>query len=157
MKTIIHDLEDSGSLELSDANILDGNNCNHCVGCFKCWTHGKTCVIKDNYYNNGERLLDSDELIIISKCNNGCYSSKVKRVLERSISLLEPYFTYRNKEIHHKTKTSKKLYFRIHFYGETSDEEKEVAESLVKRNAINLNTREPEVYFYNNYKEINII
>lgn len=157
MRTIIHDLDDINFFELESANILDGNECNHCVGCFKCWTHGKTCVIKDKYYNNGEKLLDSDELIIISKCNNGCYSSKVKRVLERSISLLEPYFTFRNNEIHHKTKTSRKLNFRVHFYGKVNEQEMEVANLLVKRNALNLNTKEPEVYFYNNYKEINII
>ena len=158
MRTIIHDLEDNDFFELESANILDGNDCHNCVGCFKCWTHGKTCVIKDKYYNNGEKILDSDELIIISKCNNGCYSSKVKKMLERSISLLEPYFTFRNHEIHHKTKTDKKLNFKVYFYGENiTDKEKIIAKKLVKRNILNINKNKNEIYFYNYYKEINIL
>lgn len=155
MKTILHDLEDTSILELESASIIDAKGCKNCIGCFKCWTDSDTCCIKDKYFDNGKKLLDSDELIIISKCTNGCYSSDIKRVLERSISYVEPYFTIRNGEIHHKTKTKKRLDLTVHFYKENiSKEEKEVASSLVKRNALNLNTNVPVINFYDSYKEI---
>ena len=153
----MYDLEDNEVLSLEEGTLLDGNNCKKCVGCFKCWTDGKNCVIKDNYYNNGEKLLESDELIIISKCIYGCYSSKVKRMLERSISYVEPYFTLRNREIHHKSKTNKKLTLSVYFYGNNiSFDEKNIAKKLIERNKLNLNIIDSHIYFYDDYKEIKL-
>ncbi len=158
MRTIIHDLEDTSFLNLGSEDVLVSDVNNSCIGCFNCWV--KTpfwCIHKDKIINNGKLILDSDELIIISKCNNGCYSSKVKRILERSISYVEPFFTIRNKEIHHLSRTPKKLGFKVYFYGDKiTVDDKRVAELLVEANMRNLNTTSPTLYFYNSYKEINL-
>ena len=106
MKTIIHDLEflDKELFNISDNDeVINANDCkNSCIGCFSCWIkHPKICIYKDEYSNITESLKNSDELIIISRCRYGCYSENVKRVLERCIGYVLPYFTIRNRNIHH--------------------------------------------------------
>lgn len=158
MRIIIHDLEDTSFLNLESDDILVSDIKNNCIGCFNCWV--KTpfcCVYNDKIKNIGKSLLDSKEIIIISRCINGCYSSKVKRILERSISYVEPFFTIRNKEIHHQSRSLEKLNFKIFFYGnKITTNDKKVAEVLIKANMKNLNTSSPIFHFYKSYKEITI-
>lgn len=159
MRIIIHDLDDISFLNISnDDYVVNNTNNKNCIGCFNCWV--KTpfhCIHKDKIHENGKRILESDELIIISKCFNGCYSSIVKRILERSISYVEPFFTIRNKMIHHKSRNNKKLKFSVYFYGDNITlEDKDIAYKLVNRNKENLNTKNANVFFYNDFKEIEI-
>ena len=119
MRTIIHDLKDTSFLNLNSEDLLVSDVNKSCIGCFNCWVKTPFCCIhNDKITNIGKLILDSDELIIISKCVDGSYSSKVKRIIERSISYVEPFFTIRNKEIHHLSRLSKKLNFKIYFYGD---------------------------------------
>ena len=121
--------------------------------------HPLNCIFNDKIKNNGKNVLDSDELIIISKCVNGSYSSKVKRILERSISYVLPFFTVRNKSIHHKVRIDKKLKFKVYYYGDDITEfDRYVADKFVNANANanNLNTEKPKIYFYKDYGDINI-
>lgn len=158
MRTIIHDLEDTSFLKLNDTDVLVSDTEKSCIGCFSCWVRKPLeCVYKDNITYNGKNLLESDELIIISKFTHGTYSSKVKKIIERSISFVEPFFTIRNGEIHHKVRIDKKINFKVYFYGENiTVEDKKIATRFVEANMNNLNTNYPEIYFYNDYKEINI-
>ena len=74
-----------------------------------------------------------------------------------SYTHLEPFFTIRNGEIHHKVRIDKKINFKVYFYGENiTEEDKKIATRFVEANMNNLNTNYPEIYFYNDYKEINI-
>lgn len=158
MRTIIYDLEDTSYLKFKDNDFLINDVNKSCIGCFSCWVRTPLrCIHKDRISNNGENLLKCDDLIIISKFTYGSYSSSIKKILERSISYVEPFFTLRNGEIHHKMRTNKKLNFSIYFYGPNiSNEDKIVATKLVNANMNNLNTNKPNIYFYNDYKEIKI-
>lgn len=158
MRTIIHDLNDTSHLKLNGDDVLINEVKNNCVGCFSCWVkHPLNCIFNDKIRNNGKRILESDELIIISKCINGSYSSEVKRILERSISYVLPFFTIRNNRIHHKVRIKKKLKFKVYFYGNDITEFDEyVAIRFVNANSDNLNTVEPKIYFYKYYGDINI-
>ncbi len=157
MRTIIHDLDNNYFLNFTNDNVLCSRDINYCVGCFKCWTHNNICSIKDEIREIGKCILKSDELIIISKCINGCYHSNVKRILERSISCVEPFFTFRNYEVHHRAKKQEKLKFKVYFYGDNiTDNEKKIASKLVWRNHINLDTCVPTIMFFKDYKEIKL-
>ena len=150
MKTIIHDLEflDKELFSIYDNDtIINANECkNSCIGCFSCWIkHPKKCIYKDEYSNITESLKNSDELIIISKCRYGCYSESVKRVLERCIGYVLPYFTIRNKHIHHASRYKNKLKLTTYFYGDITDDDKGCLNNLVKANSINLNASDYEV------------
>lgn len=158
MRIIIHDLEDASFLKLNDTDVLVSDAGKNCIGCFSCWVRKPLeCIHKDNITYNGKKILESDELIIISKFTYGTYSSKVKKIIERSISFVEPFFTIRNGEIHHKVRIDKKINFKVCFYGENiTEEDKKIATRFVEANMNNLNTNYPEIYFYNDYEEINI-
>ncbi len=152
MRTIIHDIE---NLKLSSYDVLVSGDCNNCVGCFNCWVkHPFECIFKDKIKNNGRNLYECDELIIISKCVYGCYSSSVKRILERSISYVKPFFTLRDGEVHHDVRSDKKIDFKIYFYGDVTESDKEIAYALANANQKNLNTKRPEVMFFKTKEEI---
>ncbi len=155
MKIILHDLlpEQWEKLALSVAKddlIVTGNgDSKYCIGCFGCWlkTPGR-CVIADQYQQMGERLSEADELLIISRCTFGSYSSVVKNILDRSISYVSPFFVIRNREMHHKPRYQNTITLSAIFYGEDiTDAEKETARSLVEANAVNLNGRLGSIEF----------
>ena len=159
MRTIIHDLSETDLKKVKfheDDKIISSLNCqNSCIGCFSCWTkHPKKCTLKDEFSNIVEFLKNSDELIIISKSRYGCYSASTKRVLERCIGYVLPYFTIRNNEIHHESRYDKKLKLSTYFYGDLTSEDKNTLDKLVKANSINLNAYEYEVNYLDNLKEL---
>ena len=102
MKVIIHDMTDErfAALNLSvsaeDVVVSNTGSARYCTGCFGCWlkTPGQ-CVIPDAYQNMGQLLSRADELLIVSRCSFGSYSSFVKNVLDRSISYVSPFFVIR--------------------------------------------------------------
>ena len=155
MKTIIHDLDflDKELFNINDLDtVISANECkNSCIGCFSCWIkHPKKCFYNDSFSNIPDSLKDSDELIIISKNRYGCYSENVKRVLERCIGYVLPYFTIRNKHIHHASRYKNKLKLTTYFYGDITDKDRLCLENLVKANSINLNASSFDIKEINN-------
>ena len=156
MRTIIQDLKENEINFNKDEKVISSINCTkNCIGCFSCWIkHPKRCTLKDQYSDIVEYIRDSDELILISKCRYGCYSSEVKRVFERCIGYVLPYFEIRNDEIHHKSRYDKKIKLSTYFYGNITNEDKKCVDKLVKANSINLNTCDYTINYVDNLKEI---
>lgn len=154
-KLFIHDLETSVFETLmppdgEERQVIDDNgSILPCNGCFGCWikTPGK-CVLKDGYENMGADLAQADEVVIISRCCYGGYSPFVKNVLDRSISYMLPFFEIVDDEAHHQKRYEHEFKFSVYFYGENlSDEEKRVAEAMVKSNCVNLQVKDSSVSF----------
>lgn len=161
MRTIIHDLNDKDLKDIKfnkNDKVIHSLDCNKsCIGCFSCWIkHPKRCAINDRFSNIVEYLKVSDELIIISKCRYGCYSSATKKALERCIGYVLPHFTIRNNEIHHQSRYNNKLKLSVYFYGNITDGDKEVCNNLVRANSINLNSSDYEIKYICDLKEIDI-
>lgn len=159
MRTIIYDLDSNELKKIqfrNDDKLIDANKCyKNCIGCFSCWIKNpKECIIKDEYSNIVDFIAQSNELILISKSRYGCYDSQVKMVLERCIGYVLPYFTIRNKEIHHESRYNKKTKLIACFYGEMSKEDKEILKKLVRANAINLNAISYETIFLDRKEDI---
>ena len=106
-RTIIYDLDENDK-------IISALACNkYCIGCFSCWINTPTkCILNDNF----QYLKESNELIIINECRYGCYSTPIKRVLERFIGYVLPYFTIRNKEVHHQSGYDNRLKLTVYYY-----------------------------------------
>ena len=159
MRTIIHDLNDN---EINNINFRDDDivisslGCkNSCIGCFSCWIkHPTKCIYKDDYSNMIDHLKQSDEFIIISKNRYGCYSYSIKRVLERCIGYVLPYFTIRDNEMHHISRYDNKLNLSVYFYDNTSEVDKKLTEQLINANKINLNAKKYNIYYINDLKEL---
>ena len=147
MRVILHDLTEAQwealRFEQRDGDeIVAGSGKEHfCTGCFGCWlkTPGR-CVIPDAFQRMGERLSRADELIIISKCSFGSYSSRIKNILDRSISYVSPFFVIRKGEMHHRPRYKNRLTVSALFYGsDITEDEEQTARALVQANALNLN------------------
>jgi multimeric flavodoxin WrbA len=112
----------------------------YCRGCFDCWvkTPGE-CVIGDDAPNITRIWVQSDIVVFISEIVFGGYSSKFKRMLDRTISMLHPYFIRIQGEYHHKKRYSQ--YPVIIVLGvDTNNNEtwNDIFFRLVGRNVINM-------------------
>ena len=120
-----------------------------CMGCFECWikTPGK-CKIRDGYENLSKLYLKAEKVIIISQCFYGSYSPFVKNILDRTIPYLLPFFKFKNKEMHHITRSKTKFDLNVYFYGKNlSSNEKIAAKEIVKANSVNLDVKTFKVSF----------
>lgn len=158
MRTIFYDLseKDISKIKFKDDDYLISSSLckNTCIGCFSCWIkHPGICCYKDSFSNLSKVLKQTDELVIISKSRYGCYSSDIKRLLERCLGYVLPYFAIRDNMIHHELRYDKNLLFHSIFYGSINRKDKELLNDLVKANSINLNANY-RVDFCNNVKEI---
>lgn len=154
---LLHDLE-SDSEELKqqlpeNALVFAAKpSIRHCLGCFGCWlkTPG-TCVLKDRAQITPALLASCSELLIVSRLVYGGFSPEIKRVLDRSIGYLLPFFQIKNNEMHHFTRYENALAITAHFYcdGPASAAEQAVARKLLQANMVNLGAVSARAIFHN--------
>lgn len=123
----------------TDYILLREKEIGECLGCFGCWvkTPG-VCVVEDYGQILAENIINSDMVIFLTPVVYGGYSSELKKALDRIIPLLLPFFKKVNGEVHHKKRYEK--YPKVVVLGmmsEEDNEDKELFESLVKRNSLN--------------------
>lgn len=157
MKLIITDIKDINIPVQGEHKIIKPQGpIMNCIGCFGCWikTPGE-CIIKDGYHTTGFDMSRCDELIMISECLYGGFSSFVKKVQDRGISYVRPDFRIINKGMRHKQRYFNKIKISAYFYGENiSDEEKTTAREIVEANAKNFYADVKSVLFFNSPEEL---
>ncbi|MCF2136649.1 MAG: NAD(P)H-dependent oxidoreductase [Candidatus Thorarchaeota archaeon] len=121
-------------VQLADKAIAD------CTGCFQCWTKTPgSCIIKNDEANEITcKLVRSDLAIYLTPVVYGGYSYLLKRVLDRSIGMVLPFFQKVHGEIHHKRRYEK--YPRMAMIGILPEPDPVAADlfiQLSRRNAIN--------------------
>ncbi|HCM24730.1 MAG TPA: hypothetical protein DHW78_10465 [Ruminococcaceae bacterium] len=159
MQVIIHDLDDEFFKSLRREEGITVINANDkyapCQGCFRCWLkNAGYCVIGDSLQHVGAIIGASDKITIISKITYGGYSSRVKRVLDRSISTSLPLFTYRGWRTHHMKRYHQNQSLDVYLYGRCSDKEKETAREFIEMNRINLGMNEASLTFLEDINEL---
>ncbi|OGG02098.1 MAG: hypothetical protein A3F83_15045 [Candidatus Glassbacteria bacterium RIFCSPLOWO2_12_FULL_58_11] len=82
---------------------LRAMNIGHCTGCWGCWvkTPGE-CVIRDDSQKVCRAAINSDLLLFASPVIMGFTSAVLKKISDRLIPLLHPYFEIDRGEIHHR-------------------------------------------------------
>ncbi len=164
MRLIIHDLDKALNDKITNhfnkdgkqlQIVSDNGTIKSCIGCFGCWvkTPGK-CILNDDYNEMGRLLSQTEELIIISKCQYGTYSPFIRNVLDRCLPYIHPDFTKRNGEIHHKSRYKNTIHTKAYFYEAQSPEEKETARLVVKANMVNFNGIVDSVEILENQEDI---
>lgn len=157
MKLIITDIKDLALRVKGEHKIIKpGENIKHCIGCFGCWikTPGE-CIIKDTFNRTGCEMGKCEELIMISECLYGGFSSFVKMVQDRCISYVRPDFDIVNGEMRHKRRYFNKIKLSAYFYGEDiTENEKLTAENIVKANSKNFYAIVDKVVFLKNPEEL---
>ena len=129
---------------------------NKCIGCFNCWlkTPG-ICVFDDITRDICRDEINSDLYIVLSEVKYGCYSPKIKRVLDRGICNILPFFKDVNGEMHHAPRYEK--YPELVFVGygrDISTAEEETFKELNHANAINFQKDKAESYVCREAAEI---
>lgn len=160
MHLVIHDLEDTGlqlqgSFDDETSVIYADGKYAACQGCFKCWLKNSGyCVIGDSLQHIGALFGRCERLTIISKITYGGYSSKVKKILDRSISTSLPFFTYRGYKTHHIKRYRHSQELNVYLYGICSELEKETARGLVEANRVNWGMDKAVLTFLHDVSEL---
>lgn len=146
---------------LTETIFVNANeNAAYCKGCFACWlkTPGK-CIMSDRLEFLGSKIMQADSVTIVSECFYGGFSPNVKRVLDRCIPGVMPFFvTKRNgegkREQHHSARYPNRMKLTVCFYGNISESEKELARKLVEANGLNYWAKSTEVLFAESEEEV---
>lgn len=152
MKLILSDKPLTIRIENPESDIkyidLSSLKINNCVGCFGCWTKtpGK-CVIRDDAVKVYPEIAKSDSVLYISHIKYGSYDTIMKTMLERAIPIQMAFIRLLNGETHHVQRNVAPKKATIIAYGNLSEEEKQVFESLVKRNSHNMNFESYQIIF----------
>lgn len=152
MKLILSDcplsiaMEQYSNIKYIDLSALDIKTC---MGCFCCWTKtpGK-CVIRDDATQVYPEIAHSDTVLYISHIKYGGYDTIMKTMLERAIPIQQAFIRILDGETHHVQRDVKLKKATIIAYGEDlSQEEKDVFEQLIARNAHNMSFAQYRVLF----------
>ena len=119
-------------------------NIKHCIGCFGCWikTPGY-CIVRDDTSVILERCINSDLVLLASPIIMGFTSALLKKVLERFLPFLLPYFDLVDGEVHHMTRYDKfpLLGLLLEKGGDTDQMDIDIITDIYRRNAINFKTK----------------
>lgn len=156
LQMVIHDLDEEMFLKIT---VWDGHGkiiCADgkyaaCKGCLKCWLKNPGyCVMADALQYVAEAIGTSNEIVIISQICYGGYSSTIKNILDRSIGMSLPFFTYRGGRTHHIRRYRRRQLLRVYFYGDCTPWEREIAQELVESNRVNFGFEKAETFFVKN-------
>lgn len=119
-----------------------------CLGCFGCWT--KTpgrCVLRDDAVAIYPRIARSSRVLYVSAVVFGGYDVPMKTMLERAIPIQKPYIRLLDGETHHVQRDVAPKEADIVAYGADTQEERDLFQRLVERNAKNMNFTAVRVHF----------
>jgi multimeric flavodoxin WrbA len=87
----------------ADPILLRDVEISSCLGCFNCWdtTPGLCVQQKDEAQGLVEKIIQSELLVFLTPLVFGGYSSELKKIIERSLGLLQPGVTLSSGESHH--------------------------------------------------------
>jgi len=136
-------LSQSSKIKNLDYFNLKQMNINQCVGCFQCWTKtpGK-CVIKDDAEEILVSVIHSDLVIFASPLVMGMTTGLMKKMNDRLIPLIHPYFSIVKGEIHHRKRYDRypKIAVIYQSTSEDSHEDITLCKEIYERLAINFKT-----------------
>jgi multimeric flavodoxin WrbA len=111
----------------------------HCLGCFGCWlqTPGM-CVEADAGREIARAISRSDTTVLFTPVTFGGYSPELKKMMDRFIQLISPYFQMDHGEVHHPPRYAHRP--RLVMVGvqrHPNPHEAHIFKTLAGRNAIN--------------------
>ena len=121
-----------------------------CQGCFDCWvkTPG-SCKIEDDGNKIVNKLVQSDLIIHFTPITFGGYSYQLKKLIDRFIPVLLPFFTKIDGEIHHKFRyETRPSIIVIGVLNKPNDAQEKTFGKLIERNSINMGAPLHEVIIH---------
>lgn len=124
--------------EVDNFHLLEENIAT-CVGCFGCWlkTPGE-CIIKDKGPEIAKKYVQSDLTVFITPITFGGYSYQLKKMVDRLLPTVTPFFKVHEGEIHHVQRYPRDLQrVWIGYIPQQDAESEKIFRKLAKRQAIN--------------------
>jgi multimeric flavodoxin WrbA len=115
----------------------------YCQGCFECWTHtpGLCKTEGDAGREIAAAIIASDLLVFLTPITFGGYSSEIKKILDRSICLVLPFFRRIDGEVHHHRRyDGYPALVGVGLLREPDEEQERIFATLVERNALNMDS-----------------
>ncbi len=112
----------------------------HCLGCFGCWVNTPgLCVEADAGRDIAKAIVRSDVTVLFTPVTFGGYSPELKKMVDRFIQLISPFFKMDHGEVHHPPRYRQRP--RLMILGvqrNPNAAEAHIFKTLAGRNAINL-------------------
>jgi hypothetical protein len=112
----------------------------HCIGCFGCWlkTPG-LCVENDAGRQIARAIIQSDTTVLFSPVTFGGYSPELRRMVDRFIQLISPFFAVERNEVHHPPRYARRpRLVAVGVERQANAHAAQIFRTLAGRNAINL-------------------
>ena len=138
LKELLYVLEQDGNKDVQIINLRD-ISINPCSGCFSCWvkTPG-VCIYTDQGSEILQTVLNSNTLIFFTPLVFGGFSSELKKITDRFLPMMLPFFAQNNEETHHISRYPNiPRFIGIGITNEPQQESIQCFETLIGRNAIN--------------------
>jgi len=118
---------------------LTNKDIKRCRGCFGCWVKSPgECIRQDDSQAICKSIINSDLVILLTPVVYGGYSSQLKKLVDKIIPLISPFFARYSGETHHfprYKKYPKLLGIGIQSYPDI--EESACFQNIIFRNSIN--------------------
>ena len=111
-----------------------------CQGCFDCWVKSPgECRTADDGREIAKKMVQSNLIIHFTPITFGGYSSQLKKIIDRFIPTILPFFTKRERETHHLYRYQNRAsIIAIGFLITPDEEEEQTFKELVYRNSLNM-------------------
>lgn len=120
-----------------------------CTGCFGCWvkTPGE-CIVPDDSHEVCRAMINSDFLLWAAPMRMGFPSALLKKMMDKSIPLIHPYFVVDHGEAHHRPRYEHYPRIGLLLEGEagTDDADLALVSDIFSRTALNMKSRLEFVY-----------
>ena len=121
----------------------------YCVGCFGCWvkTPGQ-CVASDASHEVCRAIINSDFLLWAAPLRMGYPSALLKKMMDKSIPLIHPYFVVEHGEAHHRPRYEHypRVGLLLEKEPDTDREDLDIVSDLFSRTALNMKSALEFVY-----------
>jgi multimeric flavodoxin WrbA len=112
----------------------------HCLGCFNCWvkTPGM-CVEADAGREIAKAVIQADVAVLFTPVTFGGYSPELKKVMDRFVQLVSPFFAMDHGEVHHPPRyRHRPRFLTVGVQRHPNPYEAHIFKTLAGRNAINI-------------------
>lgn len=138
MKNLVITDKDIDVELFSNSVVVNLNNIYYhcCTGGFECFKMNGECHFNDDMKLISRWMNDCQLIIYVSRVKYGCFDILFKKMLERMIVNIEPYYSVVDGESCHLGISQLNKRLLVIGYGDIDDEEKEIFKDLVEDSAV---------------------
>ena len=151
--TVAKEVKKNTEEENIDAELIDGYSLNisHCIGCnYYCLKTPGECSVKDDYEVILKKIINADEVWIVSDTALGFINHKGKNVIDRMLPVATMYLKFKGNQMRHVPRYRGKTDFGLIITGEA---DKEYLKRWLSRVALNLGSKSLGVFEIDELRE----